>query len=57
MEENFLSLKSLTLLLEREVVAIKRHKEDIENNCGLSMWPHPILLLAANKVGNENFLT
>jgi hypothetical protein len=55
-EENFLSLKSSTLLLEREVVAIKQQKEDIENNHGLSVWPRPILLLAASKVGDENFL-
>jgi hypothetical protein len=54
-EENFLSLKSSKFLLEREVVAIKRQKEDIENDRGLFMWPCPILLLAANKVGNENF--
>jgi hypothetical protein len=54
-EENFLSLKSSTLLLEREVVAIKRQKEDIENDRGLSVWPCQILLLATSKVGDENF--
>ena len=36
-EENFLNVKSSALLLEREVAAIRRQKEDMENERGLSV--------------------
>jgi hypothetical protein len=55
-EENFLTEKFSALLLEREVAAIRHQKEDMENKRGLSVWPRPILHLAAGKVGDENFL-
>ena len=54
-EEKFLTVKSSALLLEPEVAAIRRQKEDMKNERGLSVWPRPILHPAPGKVGDDNF--